>query len=235
MAKQKFKVIQSTCIPVQIDNCNTDLIIPARYLAVANEVTLEEGGFITINDGGQLKHNSQGLEVTMKKSIDAYTGDKDHYQILAFPFSQAIAVPAAMTAAEGNDFYTFDNSQRNEEWQNHKQVAIDSVSAFKGYLYANPQVIELSMTGPSYPSSSVSLPLTYIADENQSSGWHLLGNPFTCDAYVYDENNAPMEVMFYDEEGEMTTLMAGPIPPMQGFFVKISANTIVYFLPYRMW
>ena len=33
MAKQKFSVIQSTCIPVQIDNCNTDLIIPARYLA----------------------------------------------------------------------------------------------------------------------------------------------------------------------------------------------------------
>lgn len=33
MAKQKFNIIQSTCIPVNIDNCNTDLIIPARYLA----------------------------------------------------------------------------------------------------------------------------------------------------------------------------------------------------------
>lgn len=31
--KQKFDIIESTCIPVQIDNCNTDLIIPARYLA----------------------------------------------------------------------------------------------------------------------------------------------------------------------------------------------------------
>ena len=31
--KQKFKIIQSTCLPVAIDNCNTDLIIPARYLA----------------------------------------------------------------------------------------------------------------------------------------------------------------------------------------------------------
>ena len=31
--KQKFNVIKSTCIPVAIDNCNTDLIIPARYLA----------------------------------------------------------------------------------------------------------------------------------------------------------------------------------------------------------
>ena len=33
MAHQKFSIIKSTCIPIQIDNCNTDLIIPARYLA----------------------------------------------------------------------------------------------------------------------------------------------------------------------------------------------------------
>ncbi|MBO4487619.1 MAG: 3-isopropylmalate dehydratase small subunit [Bacteroidaceae bacterium] len=31
--KEKFDIIESTCIPVAIDNCNTDLIIPARYLA----------------------------------------------------------------------------------------------------------------------------------------------------------------------------------------------------------
>lgn len=31
--KQKFNIIQSTCLPIAIDNCNTDLIIPARYLA----------------------------------------------------------------------------------------------------------------------------------------------------------------------------------------------------------
>ncbi len=31
--KQKFNIITSTCIPIAIDNCNTDLIIPARYLA----------------------------------------------------------------------------------------------------------------------------------------------------------------------------------------------------------
>ncbi|MBR6142592.1 MAG: 3-isopropylmalate dehydratase small subunit [Bacteroidaceae bacterium] len=33
MSKQKFDIIQSTCLPIEIDNCNTDLIIPARYLA----------------------------------------------------------------------------------------------------------------------------------------------------------------------------------------------------------
>ena len=33
MAKEKFSIIESTCIPIRIDNGNTDLIIPARYLA----------------------------------------------------------------------------------------------------------------------------------------------------------------------------------------------------------
>ena len=31
--KRKFNIIVSSCIPIAIDNCNTDLIIPARYLA----------------------------------------------------------------------------------------------------------------------------------------------------------------------------------------------------------
>ncbi|MCD8301930.1 MAG: 3-isopropylmalate dehydratase small subunit [Prevotellaceae bacterium] len=31
--KQKFDIVKSTCLPINIDNCNTDLIIPARYLA----------------------------------------------------------------------------------------------------------------------------------------------------------------------------------------------------------
>lgn len=33
MANKKFNIIKSTCLPINIDNCNTDLIIPARYLA----------------------------------------------------------------------------------------------------------------------------------------------------------------------------------------------------------
>lgn len=33
MAKEKFDIIQSTCLPIAIDNNNTDNIIPARFLA----------------------------------------------------------------------------------------------------------------------------------------------------------------------------------------------------------
>jgi len=33
MEHLKINTVESTCIPIDIDNCNTDLIIPARYLA----------------------------------------------------------------------------------------------------------------------------------------------------------------------------------------------------------
>lgn len=33
MANNKFNIVKSTCIPIAIDNNNTDNIIPARYLA----------------------------------------------------------------------------------------------------------------------------------------------------------------------------------------------------------
>ena len=48
-----------------------DVIIPAGYTAVVNEVSIE-GGSITVADGGQLRHNTEGLVVTMKKNIEPY-------------------------------------------------------------------------------------------------------------------------------------------------------------------
>ena len=33
MHNSQLTIVQSSCIPIAIDNCNTDLIIPARYLA----------------------------------------------------------------------------------------------------------------------------------------------------------------------------------------------------------
>jgi len=39
--ERKMGIVESTCIPMQIDNCNTDLIIPARYLSA----TTRDGDF----------------------------------------------------------------------------------------------------------------------------------------------------------------------------------------------
>ena len=59
MSKQKFNIIQSTCLPIEIDNCNTDLIIPARYLASTTRDPKFFGGAF-MHD---LRYDAQGKPV----------------------------------------------------------------------------------------------------------------------------------------------------------------------------
>ena len=214
-----------------------NVTVPAGYLAVANEVNLD-GGSITVADGGQLKHNTMDLVVTMKKNIAGYddANSQNNYYLLAVPFL-SVQVPTAMTANPGSDFYRFDPSETGAEWRNHKEEPITFVQRRYGYLYANPESVELSLTGITL-SVSNEFTMNYTVDytegsSNPSNGWALLGNPFTYNAYVYrfDSNNefVPMPIMMYDEEGELQTIYGGPVAPMQGFFVHVTETTTVYF------
>lgn len=225
---------------VPADSSNVGIIanaiVPANYLAIAGDVIISDAGSITVADGGQLVHNTFGLEVTMQKYVPAYTSSQDNYKLVAFPFiDDELEVPAGMTLV-ANDFYLFDNSQAGEEWQNNKENAITNVELYKGYLYANPTATTVSMTGTTYntPKYSYGHPqdLYYDDTENEVNGWYLLGNPYTSNAYIYGATDSlfAMEVMYYDANGNMQTIVGGPVPPMQGFFVKITEDTEVWFL-----
>ncbi|MBR3490932.1 MAG: hypothetical protein IKH44_01345 [Bacteroidales bacterium] len=216
-------------------------IISTGYTAVVNEVSIV-GGSITVADGGQLRHNTENLVVTMKKNLEPYddVNGTDNYFLLAFPFSDDVAVPSTMTFAEGIDFYIFSQNYPNAEWRNNKQENIATVGGTAGYLYATPEAIELSLTGSTYPSYNEEVkPVTVPYDEgstNPYNGWALLGNPFTCNAYVYCHNSdnelVPMDFMVYDATGDLVTLSGEPIAPMQGFFVKVTEATTVYIKNY---
>ena len=219
-----------------------NVIIPSGYTAVVNEVSIE-GGSITVADGGQLRHNTEGLVLTMKKNIEPYSvvDGTEYYYLLCFPFSENIAVPNAMTDVEGCDFYKFDGDNPNEEWRNNRQETIATVGGITGYLYASPQPVELSLTGSTYLSYNAETKTVDIPYSNSSAnlfkGWALLGNPFTCDAYIYyydnDNQLVPMDFMVYDADGTLVTLSNRPIAPMQGFFVKVTEPTTVYIKNYQ--
>lgn len=216
-------------------------IIPSDYTAVANEVSLEDGS-ITVADGGQLRHNTEGLVVTMKKNIIPYSvmNGTCNYYLLGFPFSENVAVPDIMTAAEGNDFYGFDPNYLYAEWRNNKEQAITTIGGTTGFLYSNPEAIELSLTGstcPSFNEEVIELIVSYTeGSSNIFNGWCLLGNPYTCNAYIYyhniDDEPVPMEFKVYNENGELVTVSGGPIAPMQGFFVNVTETTTVYIRNY---
>ena len=218
-------------------------VIPDGYTAVANEVSIN-GGSITVADGGQLRHNTDGLVVTMQKNIEPYSDENNwgNYYLLGFPFSEDVIVPAAMVSAEGNDFYKFNPNYPGAEWRNNKMEGetIEQVHSCQGYLYANPEAIMLSLTGSTYPSyyeeeETVTVPYTE-GSTNIFNGWELLGNPYTCNAYIYSYNSnnelVPMDYMVYDANGELDTLSSGPIAPMQGFFVKVTETTTIYIRNY---
>ncbi len=59
MAREKFDIIKSTCIPIAIDNNNTDNIIPARYLAF----TTRDPKFYGDAFMHDLRYDSQGNPV----------------------------------------------------------------------------------------------------------------------------------------------------------------------------
>ena len=219
-----------------------NVVIPSGYIAIANEVSLD-GGSITVADGGQLRHNTEGLVVTMKKNIEPYStvDGTENYYLLGFPFSENVAVPNAMTDVEGCDFYKFDGDNPYAEWRNNRQETIATVGGFTGYLYASPQPVELSLAGSTYPSYNAETKTVDIPYSNSSAnlfkGWALLGNPFTCDAYIYyydsDNQLVPMDFMVYDADGTLVTLSNRPIAPMQGFFVKVTEPTTVYIKNYQ--
>ncbi len=209
--------------------------VPVGYLAVANAVSLD-GGSITVADGGQLKHNTQGLEVTMKKNIVGYDDANDirNYYLLAFPFVYT-GIPAAMSAT-GSDFYRFDPSEPNAEWRNLRSEPF-YINILHGYLFASPESYELSLTGNTY-SSNTETSWDHVVEYTEGSanpynGWELLGTPLTYNVYIYRETSdgelVPMEVMIYDENGDIQTITCGPIAPMQGFFVHVTEETTVCF------
>ena len=224
--------------------------IPAGYFAVVEEVTLE-GGSITVADGGQLKHKTPGLEVTMKKSIVPYTNvnSMSDYYLLAFPFydsnqepaSYVSPAPACITDDEGCDFYRYDSYYYDAEWRNHRQTPIETVEMRQGYLYANSEAVELSLTGGTLSGADEDItdrvvminPINFPTDDISREGWELLGNPFTYNTYVFYHNGnndlVPMPIMIYDEAGEMQTIYGGPIAPLQGFFVHVTMSTTICF------
>ena len=212
-----------------------NVTIPAGCLAVANEVNLD-GGSITVADGGHLKHNTQGLEVTMKKNIVGYDDANDirNYYLLSFPFVH-IDVPAAMSAT-GSDFYRFDLNEPNAEWRNLRSETFN-IQIVHGYLFASPESNVLSLTGHTYPTTTETM-WDHVVEYTEGSanpynGWELLGNPLTYNVYIYRQTSdgelVPMPIMMYDANGDLQTIYGGPVAPMQGFFVHVTETTTVCF------
>ena len=206
---------------------NGDVFIPEGYTAYANNITINEGGSLTINEGGQLFHNEL-VEVTMEMNVDGYEnerGDDEGYRLIASPVyalnsaPSGIPVPEVMIPAESDvnifDLYMFDQTQDGAEWRNY-QASQFNLDLKKGYLYANVEDVFVSFAGMTLPTNvDVSENLVYETG-HAFTGWNLLGNPYTANAYI----NKPFYVLNEAGSEVLSTPQTGAINPMQGFFVN---------------
>ena len=235
---------------VRID---ADATIPAGLVATAKNVTLN-GGSIEIEDGGQLKQGGT-VKVTMHKGITGYGAgneeDADHYYFIATPHScsyleESTLFPYVLNVTDGNyDLYAFDPTEELE-WINYEANSEHSefhtgnnTGLFnkKGYLYANEDDTDLKYVGT--VSSSLNNILTESFTYNGTSadiwnGWKLVGNPYTCDAYInyVDGEGNALAADFYTLNNDKTFTLSQSnvaLAPLTGALINYNATGKVQF------
>ena len=225
-------------IPENIDVIiNDTVIIPSGYVAQAHNITINPNSALIIEDGGELIHTGE-VELTMQMNLEGYNPSaKDgapEWRLIASPItSVSVAstglVPDPTDDHYGNvDLYMFDQSCGGTtyadgdslEWRNYKAGAFDNLVNTKGYLYANTEDAFVVFAGQTI--ATVETPVNLVNDETaRFKGWNLLGNPFTCKAYVdmpyYVLNSDGSEISNDDVTPSMENAY---ILPMRGIFVR---------------
>ena len=244
----------ATALPTINDKVqiNADVTIPNGVVAYAKQATLN-GGEITIADGGQLKMDATAV-VTIEKVIEGYGESDGYYYFIASPLTttRLTYMPdwSYVNALTGDyDLYTFDAAAEDGmEWNNYKSSSdhanITSGSnnpvfvPGNGYLYANKTTTPLQFEGntalKSYNNVQTKEFNFNTASTDEFNGCELVGNPFTCNAYIsyVDDAGVALEADFYTLNTNNTyTLMTSSdaLAPCTGAIVSYSATGKVQF------
>ena len=220
---------------------NSIVVIPDDYTANVGEITMGAGSSIVIEEGGQLYHTEE-VEVIMEMNVP------DGYNAKNSTGWRLFACPVTTTSLGGDrpiegtnlntgtfDLYKFDEGAADGlEWINYKgasfatdptDIQFFNLVRTEGYLYANTnQSADIVMRGYTPPTVSTYEVPTWLSKTAgaEFEGVNLVGNPFTCKAYVSNNNgDMPYYVMNYEGTGFNTTAVAAgtPIYPMKAVFV----------------
>ncbi len=213
-------------VPAGVPSIEQNVILRAEAtvfdVAEANIITIEGNATLTIEDGGQLKTNSD-VTATMKKFIIGYGTDyvetNNGYYLMTLPTAAPISAADAGLLTEESDYdlYSWDRTATDEEWQNNHD-GIDLQNGV-GFLYANRDDMEMLFTA-TLRNSSEPVVVTPSYDEVEHGGWNLCGNPFPCEAYITTDAEG---MAFYRLVDNQLELIEGAIAPLEAFFVKATA------------
>ena len=197
-----------------------NLTINEGATLVSKWVTTEENAQIIIEDGGQLIHNSNGVMATVKKNVIGHSADDGGYVFISTPTADD-ADPSQVSGLLTGDYdlYRFDATASDGlEWRNYKNDSFNMSNGI-GYLYSNPNDVELNFTATVRASNTPEVKTPSFSEGYLFGGWNLLGNPFTCNAYLSTDAEG---MAFYrmNAEGDGYEAATDAIRPLEGFFVQ---------------
>ncbi|MCQ2302697.1 MAG: InlB B-repeat-containing protein [Bacteroidales bacterium] len=199
--------------------------VPANETVTINGVLGNTNpSWLIIEDGAQLIQNSSNVMATIEKNITGYgsenTQTRDGYYLIANPTANAVGEEDEYDALDGCttfDLYTF-NPAAALEWVNIGSTSQKvTFERNVGYLFAVPSDRTMSFRGSLLPAGETEITLVRATegDGRDFPGFNLIGNPYTCNAYVNDYNFYTMVNGELQAAGTSAT-----IAPCEGFFVE---------------
>lgn len=197
--------------------------------ATLNVTTLTNSGDKTnlvIKDGGQLK-TANGVACQVEKNITGYgTSTNGNYYLIAPPYTIGSGdfLDGGTLAPADIDLYFF-NEGADKEWINFKQNGWETaVVRAKGYLYARKTdgvlLMGGSISGTCQPTNTtVDVNLDYTTGK-RLAGYNLIGNPFTCTAYLTDGR----DFLRMNDAGDGFISGTGAINVGEGVFVEATTS-----------
>ena len=220
--------------------------IPSNCCAHVGHIDMQEGGSLTIADGGQLKH-SNAVAGTMQKFIAGYDeiSNPAGWYLLGAPLcmDSVLAVNSGMVdlvdnhadfTTHGVDLYEFIQSQ-DLEWRNMRvgnHFRTMGITLNAAYLYAraddctlNFSTTEDELFAPTTTDTYIAVTRATTTPEPEFVGWNLIRNPYTCNAYLASGRD------FYrmNATGDAIVLATADnggtaIKPCEGIFVVVAAE-----------
>ena len=185
----------------------------------------------------------------MEKEIAGYGESDGNYYFIASPFNGRTLYSTSGSFSHVDnmltgeyDLYAFDATASDGlEWINYKhepthfafeaENGLDGLLYGEGYLYANQAGTTLEFEGTAGKSINYSetKDYTYGESSDEWNGWALVGNFFTCNAYInyIDANGNVLDADFYTLNLDNTySLMSSnqPLAPCTGALINYSAT-----------